>query len=202
MKKDICASANWGRGGSKPTHYGMCVPTATTCKKIKDCIQAIQSLIFCEFLRSTFVLFTPVAILDVVCNKITRKGGLIVGIDHGQAVGGVGGAIGIGDDVIGGVFVNGIFDIRTVVAQQNIVAAVACVDKFAEQLRALDRAKLDLVVKGQDHLQVAVVHLALVKVVRGACRKESSAQYDVILLAPTLLPVGKVEVGNLLEYLL
>ena len=51
---------------------------------------------------------------------------------------GVGGAIGIGDDVIGGVFVNGIFDIRTVVAQRNIVAAIVCIDKFAEQLRALD----------------------------------------------------------------
>ena len=45
-------------------------------------------------------------IAQPIGNHITGVNSLVILCNHGQAVGGIGGAIGVGDDVIGGVWID------------------------------------------------------------------------------------------------
>ena len=87
-----------------------------------------------------------------------------------------------------------ILHFSSVIAVAYVIAVIGCMNKLLLQIRTLDGAKHQVVIKGEDHLQLRICHLPRRKVVGTARGQESAAQDDIIFRSKSLHTRFEVQV--------
>ena len=98
---------------------------------------------------------------DEICQQIPGVDSLTEHFHHRQIVGGVISGVGVGDDVISGVVVDVVPQLRAVIALADEVITVTGLEEFPLQIPAGDAAQYQLVIKGEYALELGVGHITL-----------------------------------------